>query len=520
MPRARFFEGRFLILGAGKSGLAAARCLHARGADVFLSEAGSIAKEQQETLSALGVRFEEGAHGADALTGRTALVLSPGIPLDRPLPLAARKRGLPILSEIDVAAQALAADGHSPRFIAITGTNGKSTTTAYLAQLLARAGIKASGCGNLGMPFADAIAEKGLDAFVIELSSYQLESTHFLRPHVTCVLNLQEDHLARYRHLDAYLKAKWRLTLLTRDDGVCFVDRSVAAHARRLGLAFPACRTILVEPGPQAGPDRPPRREGAQPGVERLLPVSGYGGLLPVHELSLQSDLGLESAQVDCVENGQVRFRMDAARGDAGCDLEVAQPCVPGPHNAWNLAFAAGAALILGVPEETVRAQWEAATSTYVPLPHRIEPVPCAYAAADAPRFWNDSKATNVQSTLVALRSFSGPLSVLLGGEPKGESFAPLAAELKARSLAQGCELRAFCFGKAGAEIHAALESAGIPAAGPYARLVDACEDALHRARGHETILLSPACASFDEFRNFEHRGEVFRAWVTSKNST
>lgn len=532
---------RFWIAGGAKSGLAAARLLASRGAAVFVSDAGTLSPAAKETLTAAGIGFEDGGHSFDRFEAEAdVLVLSPTIPLSQGLALRARKLGKPIVSEIEVASWSLAGN---ETLIGITGTNGKSTTTAYTAQLLARAGRKAVACGNIGLPFADAVASGAFDAFALELSSYQLETTSSLRLDVGLFLNLQEDHLARYETMDTYLKAKWRLLHLVKDEGLACIDEEALEQGLRLGLPLPRARVVALAAGTATE-----RSTWNTPGT-RATGEEGQGGPVadPVpsaaggaaRSLSLEAALGsaLERARtlpgalyhdLSALEPSralghsfpEARVERDAGGGLRaswqGNTVAVGEPALPGFHNATNILAASVAADAVGVPLETITEQWEASTSEYEHLPHRLEFVvrpATAVRVGEATKhvaLVNDSKATNVESTLVALRSFRGGVRLLVGGEPKGESYLTLVPFFGAPVV------RFYPFGKAAAAVGAdlrSLESAGglAPAS---ATLLDAATAALHDAADGEIILLSPACASFDEFRNFEHRGDTFKEWA------
>ncbi|NBW82167.1 hypothetical protein EBR21_10490, partial [bacterium] len=232
------------IIGAARSGIAAAKILHGQGADLFVSDSGAIADSQKSILRELGIPFEEGTHSLERMSQDASfVVLSPAITLDSQIAMAARRAGIPIFGEIEIASWYLP---HSAFVLGITGTNGKSTTTHYASQLFCLGQRNSVACGNYGLPLAEAILDPArFNSFAIELSSYQLESTFSLRPNVTIFLNLQNDHMTRYGNMDEYLKAKWRLIALTKKDGLAVVEHSVLRRAITLGLPLPESRMAI-----------------------------------------------------------------------------------------------------------------------------------------------------------------------------------------------------------------------------------------------------------------------------------
>jgi UDP-N-acetylmuramoylalanine--D-glutamate ligase len=507
------------VAGAGKSGVAAALLAQKCGAQVFATEAGAVGSETKNTLAKAGILFEEGGHSLQNLSKHCdCLVLSPGIPLSKPLPLQARKLNIPILSEIELAGLFVP---ENKTLVGITGTNGKSSVTNYLAQIFERAGKRSVACGNIGLPFAFALQDpKDFEVFVLEMSSYQCESTHSLRFDATVLLNLQNDHLQRYEVLPEYLKAKWRLALLTKETGICVVEKKMLELALQLGLALPRSRILVLETGSSPGL---PQQEIPTPPWSTLihhessLPIALYGELLDLgygHLLCAPpfSRAGYEKKEKGC-------FQAFVQNNKQLHTFEIEHPCIPGEHNIQNLLAANAAALGLGVSPSLLALQWNKETSTYRQLPHRLENVTTDEGTFLSPKgvpkkvtLINDSKATNVESTLVALKSYETPLLLLAGGEPKGDSYLSFVPFLGNPIF------KVYPFGKAGPLIEETLLSyASSTFVAPIsASLKEAAEKALEDARAGDTILLSPACASFDEFRNFEHRGDTFKEWALS----
>ena len=515
----------FWIAGAARSGIAAALLLKKRGATVFVTDSNVVAEPSRKLLLEAGIAFEEGGHNVNAfIQNADFLVLSPAIPLNKGLALVALQNSIPILSEIEVASWFL---NSIQTVVAITGTNGKSTVTHYLAQLFAHAGQKAVPCGNIGLPFSTAVCDSAnFNVFSLELSSYQLESTFSLSPAATVLLNLQSDHLARYLTMEQYLRAKWRLALLTADSGICAIDFSLLTMALKLGLPLPRCQIVVLnQPWPQGSSQRQSVLNRVGKGAQKL-PIATYGELSHLSAAQLLAMASFGYAWVETSPPGQNGTQGKSTFvfhcGSTHVEHTFVEPCLPGEHNLQNLAAASAVALFLGTSSSVVFAQWERATSSYVHLPHRLEFVggqlvrvaaTTSNAALKTISIVNDSKATNVESALVALRSFSGNVRLLLGGEPKGESFLPLFEFLR-KSL-----VCIYPFGAAASLIQKEFNQSAFfqthrnALAGNFKNLLEAADAALADSNNGDTLLLSPACASFDEFKNFEHRGDIFREW-------
>ncbi|NBO37177.1 UDP-N-acetylmuramoyl-L-alanine--D-glutamate ligase [bacterium] len=519
---------RFWIVGAARSGVAAAKLLRQQGAQVFVSDANIIEKEAKASLDELKIPYEEGGHSLDKLLSEAQnVVLSPSIPLDQPLPLAVRQAGIPMMGEIEVASWFIP---DSAIVVGITGTNGKSTTTHYAAQLFALGQRNSVACGNYGRALCDALIDPArFNALIVELSSYQLETTYSLRPHVSIFLNLQNDHQARYKTMDEYLKAKWRLVVLTRPDGIAVVDSAVLRRAMVLGLAMPECTLIvshgfLDEAAGQALGSSVKRVRAAlntaeSSNLHRCLPTQSYGVLatLPFETLLHPDKLIHVWLQQGTATNSVQFHSCSAADSNWNLNFEVQNPVLPGEHNQLNILAASLSGLYDGLHTNIVRAQWNQCTSAYNHLPHRLEEVGKgrAFLATDKSikriRIINDSKATNVESTLVAVKSFSSSIRLLVGGEPKGDYYGDLLPYI-GKSIE-----KLYPFGKAAPLVCQQLSGIGRRLAAPSANMTEAAQCALEEANDGDVILLSPACASFDEFKNFEHRGDSFRHWALQR---
>ena len=450
------FAGRkALVLGLGDTGLSMAAWLVRGGASVRVADT----RDSPPRLAALrrslpGVPAICGPFRDETFAGVDTIAISPGVPLAEPQVQRALAAGTRVLGDIELFAQAVI--GRGARIIAVTGTNGKTTVTSLAGSMARAAGSDCEVAGNIGPAVLDALMRredsgKTPDLWVLELSSFQLETTASLAANAATVLNISEDHLDRYRGVDAYAAAKARIfarggvQVLNRDD------------ARSLAMALPGRKTITF------GLDAPRREEDwglLERGGEPWL-AQGRTALLAVHEMKLA-----------------------------------------GLHNAANALAALALCRALGLPLEPLLA----ALREFKGLPHRVEPVGEAHGV----RWYDDSKGTNVGSTVAALAGLAqgGTRVVLIaGGEGKGQDFSPLrgAVARSARAL--------ILIGRDAPLIEAAVAGADVPVL--RAESMDqAVALAGEAARPGDAVLLSPACASFDMFRNYKHRGEVFRLAV------
>jgi UDP-N-acetylmuramoylalanine--D-glutamate ligase len=454
-PRHPLPGSRPLVVGAARSGRAAARLLKNHGLSVRLADHQAVGAEGPAWVQARiaeGLADEIVADRPEALQGRDFVVWSPGIADTHPLAVAARAQGVPILSELELGYLAAQAP-----FLCVTGTNGKSTTTDLVGALLRAAGREVEVCGNIGRAVcevAEHVSATGL--LVVEVSSFQLETVDRLKPFVATWLNLTPDHLDRHPDFETYGALKQRL-FARQDDGDYAVWNAddPAVMARATGQAT---RLTFSCAGPVD--------EGA----------FAFGG-----EIALAWRGGLERL-----------MPIDALR-------------LRGAHNLSNALAALATVLPLEIPPKTLRES----LSSYRGLEHRLESV----AAIDGIEFVNDSKATNVSSLDVALRSFREPLVLIAGGRDKGQDFTPLASLVKER-------VRHLVLIGEGAPRMAAAWS-GLPT-DRAATLAEAVDRALAAARAareaagtpRAVVLLSPACSSFDMFEDYEDRGRRFKGEV------
>jgi UDP-N-acetylmuramoylalanine--D-glutamate ligase len=443
---------RAAVFGLARSGRAAVEVLLARGVEVVATDVKSR-EELGDLPEPGGVRYVLGGHPESLLESVDLVIVSPGIPLLLPVLDAARARALPVLSEIELAARLL-----SGVVVGVTGTNGKSTTTALAAALLSSAGRTAVACGNFGTPWISFAAPGALPegaappTWVVELSSFQLEGIRRFAPDVAVHLNLTPDHLDRYRSLDDYGAAKARIFENQREAQIAVLNADDPSVAR----IRPRARRLEFS--------------------RRALPARGVA-------------LAGEAFVADLCGSGPETV----ARRD---DLAL-----PGAHNVENALAALAATLPLGVTPAAAAATFR----SFRGLPHRTSLVRVLGGVA----WYDDSKGTNIDATLKSLEGFpDGAVQLILGGKEKGDDFRRLAPLVRTKTR------RVLTIGAAGDRIAAALEETRGVTVVRCETLERAVREAAAAAASGEVVLLSPACASFDQFRNFEHRGEVFESLV------
>jgi UDP-N-acetylmuramoylalanine--D-glutamate ligase len=447
--------GVVAVVGLGKSGVAATRLLAREGVRVYASDAsdhpyGGAAAAQLAALP--GVELDVGRHDLAKIRAARAVVVSPGVPPDAPPLAAARDAGVPVLAELDLGFQALAGWGAGERggtrLIAVTGTNGKTTTTALVAHLLQVAGLSAAAAGNIGRPLADvALWGERYQWLAVEVSSFQLHDSPHFAPEIGIVTNLAPDHLDRYPSVDAYYADK-RLLFRNAAPANVWVLNGDDAAVQALARGVPGRHALFSLARPA---------DAWYDGAERCLRLGGHG-LLRRDEL---------------------------------------QPL--GDHNVANALAAALAVHEAGVAPGVIAA----GLRSFRALPHRLEPV----REVNGVLWINDSKATNVASTVVAVEAMSRPFVLLLGGRHKGEPYTRLAPLLVRR----GCRL-VVAFGEAGPLVEQDLQGqVALERGGTFA---DVVARARRAARPGDAVLLSPACSSYDMFQNYEERGATFRALV------
>lgn len=437
--------GRAVIVGLGKTGLSVARFLAEQGWTLAVTDSRTEPQGAADLLKvAPTAALYFGVHESRALADATLVVASPGVAPDHPVLRSAHAQGIDVIGDIELFARARRTRGLTAPVAGITGTNGKSTVTALVGDMAAKAGLRVAVGGNIGTPALDLLRTPESEMFVLELSSFQLDSTQALPLRVAAVLNLAEDHLDRYANMAAYAASKAR----------------IFEHAE--------CAIINAD----------------DPWVSGM-PVTGRR---VTFSLTFPADYSLEQ---------QSGTRWLLARGERV--LAVADMKLIGRHNEANALAALAIGDELGLP----RSAMQASLQSFSGLPHRMEWV----AERAGVRYVNDSKGTNVGATLAAVAGFTQPLVLIAGGDGKGQDFSPLAAALRDRARL------VVLMGRDAPKIAEALS--GRVTSRCVASLEEAVNVAAAAALPGDTVLLSPACSSLDMFRDYAHRGDVFRECVS-----
>ncbi len=438
---------RALVVGLGKSGVASALFMKAHGARVTVSDtkSGDELRNEIPVLLDHGITVETGGHGDRTFRGQDLIVVSPGVPVDAPPLVQARSLGETVIGEIELAAQFLPGP-----IVAITGSNGKTTTTTLMGEIMTAAGVPTLVGGNIGTP-AISLAERAKPetVVVLEISSFQLETVQTFRPKIAVVLNVTPDHLDRHRTFEIYTDAKARIfenqqgsdfAVLNADDPTC-----VAMGARTRAQVFWFSRQKEVQQGAW-------------------------------------------------VRDGNVVFRDSSGQREI---LQVSEIPLKGAHNLENVLAAVCSGVLMGCAPEKVRQ----AVRDFKAVEHRLEFV----ATIKGVDYYNDSKATNVDATIKALESFPANIHLILGGKDKGSDYTVLNDLIRERVK------RIYTIGAAAAKIESQVKGAEIVHA---ETLENALRKAHATAQPGDIVLLAPACASFDQFKNYEHRGQIFKEIV------
>ena len=512
--------GNVLVLGLGKSGKSAARyCAALLGSrvDSLFIAAGARNDDSVAFVESLAGANVGYAFGDDALEGDVGrfdvCIASPGIPFWHELYARGAQLSGEIMSEVEFAWRE---SGEDSVWVAITGTNGKTTTTSLAAHVLRACGFAADAVGNIGDVCLDAVAAGRTQVYVAEVSSYQLHSTRLFAPDVAVMLNITPDHIHWHKTLEAYRDAKFKLL-----DNMQASRKGGSPSAGADGAALPAAADTPAASGlggHRFCPNAPVaildatndvvrakvRELRAMTADERGFDYIPMGTADGIHG-DMRARCGAENAAfLDDADVLHVAFGgVDHALARAA-DLQI-----KGEHNAGNALAAAAVAVALGADDATVAS----ALASFQPLVHRIEP--CGSVAGAA--CYNDSKATNVDATLKALAAFPGKrVVVMLGGDDKGTDLSELVEAVHRHAVG------AVCYGEGGPRFAEAFDQARLSAPQGFALvrarfMEDALDAALELAQPGDVVLLSPACASFDEFRSFEHRGDVFKQLVAAR---
>ncbi|MCA5005595.1 UDP-N-acetylmuramoyl-L-alanine--D-glutamate ligase [Sphingobacterium bovistauri] len=443
-------SGRLVILGAGESGVGSAILGKDKGFDVFVSDMGVISDSYKANLVGEGIAFESGQHTEDLILNADIVVKSPGIPEKAPLIKRLRSLNIPVISEIEFAAQYTDA-----KLICITGSNGKSTTTMLTYYMLQKAGLNIGLAGNIGKSFALQVARETFDSYVLEISSFMLDDMYHFRADIAVILNITPDHLDRYEYkMENYVNSKFRMIQNQRPEDYfiyCLDDEETVKALSRFdikALQLPMTQEQIVSVGAHLDENKNlkinlPNRDEFEMNIE---------------ELSLQ-----------------------------------------GKHNVYN-NMASG---LIAKVQELRNQSMKESMGSYVNISHRLEHV----ALIGGVNYINDSKATNVNSVWYALESFSTNIVLLLGGVDKGNDYDMLRDLVKQKVKA------IVCIGKDTSRIHDAFEDE-VDVIVNSSSIEDAVNIASHIAEKGDTVLLSPACASFDWFKNYEERGDKFKEAV------
>ncbi len=439
---------KVLVVGLGKSGLAAALFLRRRGAQVTVSDirsAEALAKDIPALLEE-GINVEAGGHGLLTFRRQDLIVVSPGVPLDTPELVQVRNFGLPIIGEIELAARFT-----KGKTLAITGSNGKTTTTTLVGEILKAAGLPTLVAGNIGVPVISLVDDTTDDTWsVLEVSSFQLESTQQFHPQIAVILNITPDHLDRHGTFENYALAKERI-FAAQDENDCVVLNADNARA-----ASAASRSAAK-----------------------------------VYWFSLEHPV----TQGAWVEAGHIVFRMDGF-------VETVMPlnAIPlkGEHNVENVLAAVAASRLAGATPEVIRR----AVENFKAVEHRLEYV----ATINGVEFYDDSKATNVDATAKAIAAFSTGIHLILGGKDKNSDYTLLSDLLRTHVKA------VYTIGSAAEKIESQLR--GVVSIHSCETLDRAVTTAAAAAHPGEVVLLAPACSSFDQFDSYEHRGRIFKELV------
>jgi UDP-N-acetylmuramoylalanine--D-glutamate ligase len=453
MERMELKGKKILVVGLGKSGLAAALFLRRHGAQVTVSDlrsAQALSKEIPSLLEA-GIVVEAGGHGLLTFRRQDLIVVSPGVPLSTPELVQVRNLGLPIIGELELAARFL-----KGKVLAITGSNGKTTTTTLCGEIFSAAGLNPLVAGNIGLPVIDVVDQSTETAWsVLEVSSFQLETTQSFHPHVAVILNITPDHLDRHGSFENYVAMKEKI------------------FANQTGENY------LILNG-----DDPVAQQAASRTRSQVLWFS-------------------RSKIVRCgafLLDGMVMFRPTEQAKPIPV-LPLADIPLKGEHNIENVLAAVCAACVAKIPTQTI-AQ---AVAAFQAVEHRLEFV----AAIHGVDYYNDSKATNVDATAKAIASFPGNIHLILGGKDKNSDYTQLNALLRARVKA------VYTIGSAAEKIERQIS--GVTRIIHTGTLEAAVDQAAGQAVAGDVVLLAPACSSFDQFENYEQRGRVFKQAVLAR---
>lgn len=439
---------KIVILGGGESGVGSAILAQAKGFEVFLSDSGILQDKYKNELAANNIAYEEGGHSPDRLLAADEIIKSPGIANTVPLIVAAKAKGISIISEIEFAGRYTAA-----KTICITGSNGKTTTTSLIYHILKSAGLNVGLGGNIGQSFARQVATFNYDYYVLELSSFQLDDMYEFKANIAILLNITPDHLDRYDYtMQNYVDAKMRI-IQNQTPSDAFIywaeDRLVSKEVEK----------------------RKPQAQVYTFAEHKSPTLVAYAD---------QNKITIKTTKTV--------FTMEQ-------DLLA----LTGTHNLYNSLASGIAAKLLDISDEKLRES----LSDFKGVEHRLEKV----ASVRGVNFINDSKATNVNSCWYALKSMKTKVILILGGKDKGNDYSEIEDLVRSKAKA------VVCLGADNSKLHAFFD-AKVAVIEDTNSMEDAVKKAYSLASEGDTVLLSPCCASFDLFKNYEDRGDQFKQWV------
>jgi UDP-N-acetylmuramoylalanine--D-glutamate ligase len=436
---------RVIILGAGESGTGAAILAKAKGYNVFVSDQGVIKDQYKKELMENAIDFEEGQHTDGKILNASLIIKSPGIPDKAEIVKKAKSKGIAIIDEIEFASRFL-----NGKVIAITGTNGKTTTTLLTYHLMKSAGVNVALAGNVGESLARKVAKENNDWYVIEISSFQLDGTKAFQPHIGILLNITPDHLDRYEYqMQNYINSKFKLVqaMQSNDHFIYYTDDSI---------------------------------------------VKGEVNKKSISPMKVEVSLKSESKSPAHFDGSKMSF----AFGKESFQIVQSETTLKGPHNLINTMSAVSAVYLAGVSVDSIKQ----GLKTFVNAPHRLEQV----ATINGVEFVNDSKATNVDSVVYGLGSYKGPLVWIAGGIDKGNDYKLIEDQVKEKVRVL------ICLGKDNEKLKKAFGGM-VKEIYETQSVRELAHLALKVSKQGDVVLLSPACASFDLFKNYEDRGTQFR---------
>jgi UDP-N-acetylmuramoylalanine--D-glutamate ligase len=445
---------RMIILGGGESGVGAALLAKQKGYDVFVSDAGSLKENYRNELQTAEIDFEEGGHNEKKILAAEEVMKSPGIPEKNEMVKKIRANGIDIISEIELAYRF---KGNS-KIIAITGSNGKTTTSALTYHICKKGGLDCALVGNIGDSFARQVAADPKPLYVAEISSFQLDDIKTFRPDIAILTNITEDHLDRYDYkFENYIRSKFRITMNQQpnDYFIYCADDEVTMKYMKLPIVI----GINIQSNP--------------------LPIS----------------MRNELTKGAFIKDGDMYVRT----GEDFVSMSIYDFALKGKHNQYNTMAACVAGYTMDIRKEKIRE----AVQDFQGLEHRMEHV----STIRGVEFINDTKATNVNSTWYALESMTKPIILILGGVDKGNDYSLIEDMVKEKVKA------IICLGVDNKKIHDTFEKS-VNTIADTVSAAEAVQTAFHFADKGDVVLLSPACASFDLFKNYEDRGNQFKKAV------